>query len=561
MRVRFITALVFAATLVTSPAQATEVTYALHAVSNDPYYTGPNLWNMHGDLLTSNKNAFGSQADEAWNANYTGSGTVVIGLLDGGVQVNHPDLSQNIWVNPGEVAGDGLDNDNNGYADDINGWNFDANSGTFPAESHGTHVSGIMGAKGGNGTGVAGVNWDVRIAVAKVTGRNGIFDSTVIRAIDYFIALKKAGVNVVALNASWGSPSYSQALSDAINRAGDAGIIFVASAGNANINNDTTPNYPSSFNCSFRYDTKAARGYDCILAVAGLNSSGTAPYNYGATSVDIAAPGASINSTLPNSSYGSMSGTSMAAPHVTGAVALCYSINPSITPGQVIGAILGSSTSTPSLLGRVVTGGRLNIGDMVARCKNPGADMTGSPSNLSGSVVSDTTVSLAWTDGAVGELSYVVERGVTCDALSTVATLAPNSKAHTVTGLAASTSYCFRVRAVSAALSASSNLVTVRTPATVAPPAAFTKTSPGTGTRPYGPGVNLRWAASTNVTRYEYCIATTAAGCTNWVSTGMNTYAILTLRLNIVYYWQVRAVGLGGTTYADSGTLWYFVAR
>lgn len=562
---KLVTTLIFAASLIAAvPAQASEVVYSLDAASNDPYYTGTKLWNMHGDSLTTNKNAYGSQADEAWNANYTGSNSVVIGLLDTGVQTNHPDLSQNIWVNPGEVAGDGLDNDANGYVDDINGWNFSANTAAFPAEDHGTHVSGIMGAKGGNGVGVAGVNWNVKVAVAKVTGPNGsIYDSDAIRAIDYFIALKKAGVNVVALNASWGSPSYSQTLSDAINRAGDAGILFVASAGNNSTNNDATPNYPSSVNCSYRYDTQTARGYDCVLAVAALDAVGNAFYNYGPTSVDIAAPGVAINSTLPGSTYGAMSGTSMAAPHVTGAVALCYSINPSITPGQVVSAILTSATATPSLLGKVATNGRLNVGDMVAKCKNPATiiDMTGAPSNLTATAANDTTVNLAWTDGASGELSYVVERGPTCDALSTIATLMPNATTYSATGLTQQTTYCFRVRATSMTLSAPSDAVSVTTPVFVAAPAAFIKQSPGNGTRPYGPGVNLRWAASTDVTRYEYCIAQTAAGCTNWTSVGTKTYAVLTLRLNVVYYWQVRAVGPGGTTYANGGTLWYFALR
>lgn len=556
---KFLAFIVLAATLVV-PSSAPEVVYSFDATSNDPYYTGTNLWNMHGDSLTTNKNAYGSQADEAWNKNYTGSSSVVVGVLDSGIQTNHPDLSQNIWVNPKEIAGNGIDDDNNGYVDDINGWNFDTNTNYWPMETHATHVAGTIGAKGGNGVGVAGVNWNVKMVVAKVSSTNGVYDTLVIKAINYFIALKKSGVNVVALNASWGSTAYSQNLSDAINRAGDAGIIFVAAAGNAGSNNDVSPNYPSSMDCSYRYDTKTLRGYDCIIAVSGINATGGQQYNYGPTSVDIAAPAVGINSTLTTSTYGSLNGTSMAAPHVTGAVALCYSINPSLTAGQVVNAVLSSSTSTPSLLGKVSTNGRLNVGDMVAKCLSPVStiDMTGSPSNLVGTATSDKTINLSWTDGASGETMYLIEYGSSCSTLSSLATLTADTSSYQVVGLSASTSYCFKVTAATSTTSAASNTATVTTLAYVAAPTAFTKKSPASGTRPYGPGVVLQWYSSSNTISYEYCIATTKAGCTNWKSVGTNLFVSLTLTLNVVYYWQVRAVGSGGTTYADSGTLWYF---
>lgn len=544
--------------------KTSEVVYGLDATSNDPYYTGTSLWNMHGDLLTTNKNAYGSQADEAWYQNYTGSSSVVVGILDSGIQTNHPDLSQNIWVNPREISGNGIDDDKNGYVDDINGWNFDTNTNYWPIDNHGTHVAGTIGAKGGNGVGVAGVNWNVKIVTAKVTGSSGVYDSLVIKAINYFIALKQSGVNVVALNGSWGSTALSVNLRDAIRKAGDAGILFIASAGNAGTDNDVSPNYPSSLDCSTRFDTGVARGYDCIIAVTGINSTGGLNYNYGFNSVDLAAPGGGINSTLPNSTYGSLSGTSMAAPHVTGAVALCYSINPAITPAQVVQSIFTSVTSTPSLLGKVATGGRLNVGDMVAKCLSPSTtapittDMTGAPSNLVASVVSDTTINLAWSDVASGESLYRVERGPTCDAFTTVANLAANSTSYQVTGLSAFTSYCFRVTAATSTTSASSNSVSATTLAYVAAPTAFNKKSPSSGTRPYGPGVVLQWYASTNTTRYEYCIATTKAGCTNWTSTDTRLFVSLTLSIGVLYYWQVRAVGSGGITYADSETFWYF---
>lgn len=555
---KFLALLLVVGSLVVVPSQP-EVIYSFTATSNDPAYTGTGLWNMHGDSLTTNKNQYGSQSDEAWYQNYTGSSSMVVGVLDGGIQVNHPDLSQNIWVNPKEIAGNKIDDDKNGYIDDVNGWNFDTNTNVWTSDNHATHVAGTIGAKGGNGVGVAGVNWNVKIAVAKVSSTGGIYDSLVIKAINYFIALKKAGVNVVALNASWGSLAYSQALSDAINKAGDAGILFIASAGNSGNNNDISPNYPSGFDCSKRYDTKAARGYDCIIAVGGINASGSLYYNYGPTTVDIAAPAVSINSTLPTSTYGTLSGTSMATPHVTGAVALCYSINPTLTPGQVVNAIFSSATSTPSMLGKNATNGRLNVGDMVAKCKGsaPSTDMTGAPSNLVATASSNSTINLTWNDLTSNETMYQVESGLTCDSLAVIADLIANTSTYQVTGLSTSTSYCFRVKASNSTIAAVSNTTTATTLSEVAAPAAFKKKSPANGTRPYAPIV-IQWYASTNTTQYEYCVSNTASGCSLWRSVGTNLFANLTLTIGLVYYWQVRAVGPGGITYADSGTIWYF---
>ena len=348
-------------------------------IPNDPIYTtGSQLWGMYGDT-TSPSNVFGSQAAEAWAAGYTGSSSVVVGVIDEGIQSTHPDLAANIWVNPGEIAGNGIDDDSNGKIDDINGWDFFNKDATIfdgaanPAiDAHGTHVSGTIGAVGNNGQGVAGVNWNVKIVSAKFLGPTSGSSSDAILAIDYLVNLKKAGVNLVAINNSWGGGGFSQAMADAINRAGDQGIFFVAAAGNSNVNNDLTASYPSNYACT-KTALNAVRSWDCVIAVAAINSSGlrSAFSSYGATTVDIGAPGESIISTVPNNSYANYNGTSMATPHVTGAIALCASVNPSITPEQIRSALLTTSVSTASLSGRVVTGGRLNISAMVDACLNP----------------------------------------------------------------------------------------------------------------------------------------------------------------------------------------------
>ena len=327
------------------------------AASNDPYFTNGSLWGMN----TGN----GSNAVTAW-LNNTGSANVVIGIIDEGAMYNHTDLAGNI-KNPLEYGGTaGVDDDGNGYVDDIYGWDFDGNNNsTFDGmdDDHGTHVAGTIGARGGNGIGVAGVSWNVTMISAKFLGKRGGTTANAVKAVDYFTNIKddlaSAGYNLVATNNSWGGGGSSQALLAAITRANAKDILFIAAAGNDGSNNDASASYPSNYNVAN------------VIAVASITSSGALSSfsNYGATSVDLGAPGSSIYSTLPArsgknvvSGYGSYSGTSMATPHVTGAAALYSASHPSATAAQIKSAILSSVTPTGSLSGKTVTGGRLNVG-------------------------------------------------------------------------------------------------------------------------------------------------------------------------------------------------------
>ena len=342
--------------------------YQHSATFNDPYYTSGSLWGMYGGTTTP-ANQFGIQAGAAWANGNTGSSTVYVGIIDEGYMYSHADLAANAGTNPGEVAGNGLDDDGNGLVDDVYGWDFDGNNNSVydgTSDDHGTHVAGTIGALGGNGIGVAGVCWNVKLISAKFLGRRGGTTANAIKAVNYLTDLKtRAKLNLVASNNSWGGGGFSQSLLEAIKAGGSAGILFIAAAGNGGSdgvgdNNDTTANYPSNYEAT-------VGGYDCVIAVAAITSTGAKSSfsNFGATKVDLGAPGSSIYSTLPgrgnSSTYGAYSGTSMATPHVTGACALYAASHPGATAAQIKMGILDSTIPTPSLAGNCFTGGRLNV--------------------------------------------------------------------------------------------------------------------------------------------------------------------------------------------------------
>ncbi|WP_372619883.1 S8 family peptidase [Falsiroseomonas sp.] len=387
---------------------------ALATIANDTSYTNGSLWGMYGDS-TEVVNQFGSQAGEAWSAGVTGSMKVVTGVVDTGINYSHVDLYMNIWLNQGEIpvsfkknlvdtdsdglitfrdlnqganasyvtdinkngyidAGDllndtrwenGTDEDANGFRDDLVGWDFwNGDNDPWDDNGHGTHVAGTIGAVGGNGVGVAGVNWATSMVALKYAGADGGgYVSRAVQALDYFTnASKKAvGQDFVATNNSWSTSSYSSSLQGAIDRAAQANILTVASAGNNSRNTDSTPIYPASMS------TMGSAGYEAVISVASINGSGGLSWfsNYGTQSVDIAAPGEGIVSTTSNGGYGGMSGTSMAAPHVTGAVALYASLNPNATAAEIRAALLNSAAPTDSLAGKVASGGRLDLDKML----------------------------------------------------------------------------------------------------------------------------------------------------------------------------------------------------
>jgi len=331
--------------------------YTLDAATNDTYVANGSLWGMDAS------NSFGSQASTAWSKGHTGSASVFVGVIDEGIQFTHPDLAGQIWTNPFDPA-DGIDNDGNGYVDDIHGWDFDGNNNSIydgakrgNSDDHGTHVSGTIGAKANNGQGVAGMNWNITIISTKFLGRTGGTTANAVKAVDYLNDLKtRHGLNIVASNNSWGGGGFSQALSDAVDRANIRDILFIAAAGNGGSDgvgddNDALASYPSNLPQSN------------VIAVASITSAGAKSSfsNFGATKVDIGAPGSGIWSSTAFNIYEAYSGTSMATPHVTGAAALYAATFRGSSASTIKAAILNSATPTTSLAGKCVTGGRLNV--------------------------------------------------------------------------------------------------------------------------------------------------------------------------------------------------------
>jgi subtilisin family serine protease len=315
---------------------------------NDGYFS--DQWVLHNTGQTGGTPDADIDAPEAWDR-FTGGSDVVLASIDTGVNYSHPDL--NMWINPGEIAGNGIDDDGNGYVDDIHGidaYNGDSDPRDDHIFRHGTAVSGVMAAVGNNDIGISGVNWNARLMALKFQNRFGVGQtSTAIECIEYMTMMKRDyGVNVVVANTSWGANTPDPALLAAIEVAINEGIMFVAAAGNDSRDVDSAaPFYPASYDL------------DGIIAVAATDHNDQLAYfsNWGADSVDLAAPGESILSV----DLFLEDGTSMAAPHVAGAVAFLRAFSPGSSLAQIKAAILAGTDMIPALNGITVSGGRLNL--------------------------------------------------------------------------------------------------------------------------------------------------------------------------------------------------------
>jgi|GEM_PF-445569 len=357
----------------------------------------------------------------AWDS-HTGTSNVVVALLDTGIDYNHPDLADNIWSNPGEIPGNGIDDDGNGKTDDIRGWNF-VSSNNNPMDDdndggHGSHIAGIIGAVGNNSEGVAGINWRVSLMPLKVLAADGYgATSNIVAAIDYAVTEQAQVINISIAYECGAAASQSER--EALDRARAAGILVAVAAGNDGCDNDSSPTYPASHPLNNLVSVGASDAID-QRASFGIKSS-----SYGAQKVHLFAPGKNIYSTLIQSAggYGYESGTSMAAPQVAGAAALLKSHRPQLSMFQVREILLLSALSRPALAGLAVTGGRLNLAaamdyDLTASVPVP-------PSHLIASKINDSRVDLSWLDDSTIETGWKLERRSDPEAdFNTIATLA-----------------------------------------------------------------------------------------------------------------------------------------
>jgi subtilisin family serine protease len=505
---------------------------------NDPSFD--KLWGLHNTGQTGGTADADIDAPEAWDIT-TGLGNVVIAVIDTGVDYDHPDLSNNIWVNTGETdCTDGLDDDGNGYTDDCIGWDF-ANNDNDPIDDngHGTHVAGTIAAEGNNSTGITGVMWTAKIMPLKFMDADGVgYTSDAISAIEY---ARANGAHIV--NCSWGNYDEDPFLKDAIDNA--SSILFSCAAGNDTNDNDSIPFYPASYQSTNILSVTATDQNDNLASFS----------NYGKASVHIAAPGVDIYSTIYNGSYAYSSGTSMAAPFVSGVAGLVLSNNPALNSFQARELIL-STVDNKGL--SVITEGRLNAYNAVTADIN--SISPAPPSHLEASITPGSEIQLTWVDNSSVETNYVIEKktGIN-ETYSELVTLIQNTTSYTDTDvtLAEGTAYFYRVRAYNTnGYSLYSNEANV-----IIPPNAPSNLSASALSTS---GIKLTWtdnSAAENGFRIErktsdgtYTeIATTGANETSYSDTGLSA--------GITYFYRVRAYNdEGNSSYSNEAQATTLVA-
>jgi subtilisin family serine protease len=315
-------------------------------ISNDP--DAGKLWGLNNEGQTGGTPDADIDAPEAW-AVHTGrtqaEGGPIIAVIDTGIDYNHPDLKANMWTNPGEIAGDGIDNDGNGVIDDVHGYNAIGDNGDpMDTQGHGSHCAGTIAAAGNDGTGVVGVNQKANLMAIKIFGDDGSSDAAaIIRAIQY---ADNNGARITSN--SWGGPVPNAGIKQAF---ADSSALHLVAAGNSAFNNDYLPSFPANHSLPNLLSVAATDHNDALAEFS----------QYGKKKVHLGAPGVDILSTVPGGKYDTYSGTSMATPHVSGAAGLIASANPEISNEELRARLLGGVDKVPALEGKTVTGGRLNV--------------------------------------------------------------------------------------------------------------------------------------------------------------------------------------------------------
>ena len=518
------------------------------------------MWGLH------NANDADIDAPEAWDLS-TGGGSTVVGVIDSGVDYNHPDLKANMWVNPFEIAGDGVDNEGNGYVDDVHGANFITGSGNpMDDQGHGTHVAGTIGGVGNNTTGMTGVNWNGQVMGLKFLAADGYgTGADAIEALYYTMDMKRRGVNVTVTNNSYGGEPFSRAFYDALKASGDAGQLFIAASGNGDwlgrhINNDTTPHFPSSYGHNgVTFDDPATGtveslpSLDNVIAVTATDANDAKGSfgNYGAKSVDLGAPGVEIWSLAIGGGYKYNTGTSMAAPHVAGAAALAWSYNPAATAAEMKSAILSGGDPIASMANTTSTGRRLNLRGMLQAI--PVTSAPAAPATLTATAVSSNKISLSWSN-VDGESGYRVQRlNSATGEWAVVGSTIADATSFTDTGLSAATAYTYRIEAFNNAGSAYSPEQSATTQNPTVPEAPSGLTAVATGAT----SVKLTWTDNAagesgfEVERFDGASYTYVA-----LPADTTTYTDSGLRAATAYTYRVRATGAAGASaYSGAATV------
>ncbi len=424
----------------TQPGDTMKAIAALEA-RDDVLYAEPN-YIVRADA-TPNDPSFGQLygmttigAPQAWDIT-TGNRNIVVGVIDEGIDIVHPDLQPNIWTNPspGSIAA---------ITGDLHGYDFRDNTGTIAAESHATHVAGIIGAVGNNGQGVVGVNWLVSVMSLRFISEatNSGTDADALKAYNYAKQMRDLwtssnqtkGANIRVLNASYGGGGYSQASADALNALGQSGILFVAAAGNDHVsssldsgNNDISPHYPSGYSLPNVISVAATNSTDSLASFS----------NFGSRTVTLGAPGVGILSTTPSNTYSSFSGTSMAAPHVAGAAALLCAANANLSVNQLRALLSFNGDVVPALQGKTLSGRRLNVFKSLQAMNEGDTTPPGTVGAFQVSSQTGRTLTLSWIasgdDGPAGQaslydISFVDQTTNAIVPLTTVAPLASGSQ-------------------------------------------------------------------------------------------------------------------------------------